>query len=197
MVPDGPQYNPPSSSKEKKDLSELAWVAKIQEGDNNAFEAMFLTYYGPCVGIVNQFLGSIDLSESLVQDVFARIWEIKEKWSPRGSVKAYLFKASKNKALDCLKHHKIEQRYIEEATLGPIEYSRPPNELLEETDFIAAVQSAIEELPKRGKLVYKLNRRDGLTYKEIAETLNISQKTVESQMSRVLNILRQQLAAYL
>ncbi|MEX2639069.1 MAG: RNA polymerase sigma-70 factor [Balneolales bacterium] len=185
------------SYKIKNGLPELAWVKKIQDSDSNAFEVMFLTYYRPCVGFINPLLNSNELSECLVQDVFARIWEIRKGWSPRGSLKAYLYKASKNKALDYLKHCKIKQQYLEEASFQPMEYSRSPNELLEEMDFLAAAQTAIEGLPLRGKLVYELHRRDGLTYKEIAEKLGISPKTVESQMSRVLNILRRQLVAYL
>ncbi|MEX0779725.1 MAG: RNA polymerase sigma-70 factor [Balneolales bacterium] len=197
MVVKNPHYHAPLSTRKKQDYFELIWVEKIREGDEKTFEVMFLTYYAPCVNLVNQIMGSVDLSECLVQDVFARIWEIRENWSPLCSVNAYLFKASKNKAYDYLKHEKIKQRYIDEKSLEQIEYSRSPNELLEETNLIAAVQTAIEKLPARGKLVYELHRQNGLTYKEIAKTLDISPKTVESQMSRVLNKLRQQLTHYL
>ncbi|MEX0720992.1 MAG: RNA polymerase sigma-70 factor [Balneolaceae bacterium] len=176
---------------------EQDWIKRIRNGDVKAFEAMFLSYYDPLCRFANQYLKSLDKSESLVQDVFVRIWEIKADWLPAGSIRSYLYKSVKNKALDYIKHQKVEQRYADEVAGYCLDYSKSPEEILEERDFIMAVQKAIERLPQKSRRVYKLHRQEGLKYREIAERLGVSPKTVESRMSKALELLRQQFTSHL
>lgn len=164
---------------------------------------MFLAYYAPLCRFVRYYVKSNDIAEELIQDLFTRVWEIRKHWNPSNSVKRYLYKAARNRALDYLKHRRIQEKY--DQAEGPfsegIDLMAGPSVLLDEEiyekDFLAAAQEAIGQLPERCGLIYRLHRQDGLTYREIAAVLDISVKTVETQMVRALKILRKRLAPFL
>ncbi len=177
-------------------LSASEYVECIRSGDAAAFERLFLMYYNSLCRFVNKYLNSTELSEDVVQEVFAKIWENREDWVLKTSLQSYLYKACKNKALDHIKHIKVKQRYLQENSDQEITDNGLASDPLEKSDFIKDAQKAIEQLPKRSKLIYKLHRQDGLTYREISEVLEISQKTVESQMSIALKTLRKKLSSY-
>jgi len=177
-------------------FSASEYVECIRKGDTATFERLFLMYYNPLCRFVNKYLNSTELSEDVVQEVFAKIWENREDWVLKTSLQSYLYKACKNKALDHIKHIKVKQRYLQENSDQEITDNGLASDPLEKSDFIRDVQKAIEQLPKRSKLIYKLHRQDGLTYREISEVLEISQKTVESQMSIALKTLRKKLSSY-
>lgn len=177
--------------------SESLLLEKIKGGDEYAFEIAFLKYYTPMCKYIWKFVQSEALAEEIVQEVFARIWETREDLDPNGHLRGLLYEAARNKALDYIKHQKIADAYIAEKNkkqkgYATINYDDKPSE-----ELIRDIEEAIESLPPKARQVYELNREDGLTYREIASYLEISIKTVESQMRRVLQILREHLSKYL
>lgn len=177
--------------------NEKQWIEAIGNGDEDAFENLFLTYYSLLCKFAWRYVRSAHIAEELVQDVFANIWEKKETLDPKGSIKAYLYQSVKNKALDHMRHQEVINKYLSERAKMEKKMVYQESIQPEETAFLKAARQAIEELPERARQVYKLHRKDGLTYSEIAEVMEISPKTVESQMSRALNILRSRLSRYL
>ena len=122
---------------------------------------------------------------------------MRESWSPRGTIRSYLYRAAKNQALNYLKHRRVVGS-VEEFEEQSAEIARASlQEDYERKELMVAVQQAIELLPPRCKLVFALHRQDGLTYSEIADVLDISVKTVETQIGRALKILRKILKPYL
>ncbi|MCW9706068.1 RNA polymerase sigma factor [Fodinibius salsisoli] len=180
--------------------SESLLLEKIQKGDEYAFEIAFLKYYTPLCKYIWKYVRSEDLAEEIVQEVFATVWETRANLDSSGHLRGLLYEIARNQALDYIKHQKIVDKYIAEAkqikteeqylTIN-YEDSRGHQELVND------VEEAIAGLPPKAQEVYLLNREDGLTYKEIAKYLGISIKTVESQMRRVLQILRDHLSKYL
>lgn len=177
--------------------NEEKWVEGIRKGEENAYKKLFLKYYEPLCNFAWRYTRSKAISEDLVQNVFTKLWTLKETLDSQKSIRVYLYQAVKNEALDYISHQKIvrESRVqivnIRERTAHQKE--KPPDQ----TEFIEAAQEAINNLPNRARRVYKLHRVDGLTYREIAEVMDISVKTVESQMTRSLNMLRNHLRKYL
>ncbi|MEX1063692.1 MAG: RNA polymerase sigma-70 factor, partial [Balneolaceae bacterium] len=167
-------------------------------GDHQAFEALFKKYCLPLTRFAWRFVSSHAVSQELVQEVFADIWEKRETLVIHGSIRPYLYKATKNCALNFLKRNEIKKEcdtlWVEKMeTTSMFEF-----EGQEETEQLRKmIGRAVEELPPRSRMTYKLHRHDGLTYEEIAEVMNISVKTVESQMTRTLKILRERLAIML
>lgn len=179
--------------------NESLLIKKIKRGNEYAFEITFLKYYEPMCKSVWKYVRSKELSKEIVQDVFADIWDNREDLDPGGHLRGLLFVAARNKALDYLKHKKVVQNYQEKAKKVKQEelYTEIHPKKSVGHSLINDVNKAINELPPKARQVFLLNREEGLTYKEIANHLSISVKTVESQISRVLKILRSRLSQYL
>jgi RNA polymerase sigma-70 factor (family 1) len=180
--------------------SEQTWINAVRQSEKEAFRLIFITYYDSLTRFAFQYLKSVTEAENVVQDVFLWIWEKREDWQVDGTLKTYLFRAVKYKALDYLRHEEIKRKYVREQSFVERMWDNPAKKLEREIDeqtFIEATQNAIEELPERTRTIYKMSRVEGLTYNEIADVLEISPKTVESQMSRALDSLRGSLSKYL
>ena len=137
----------------------------------------------------------MDEAEDLVQQVFVKLWEQRARLDIAWSLKAYLYKTVHNAALNRLRAAKTRSKYLEvnasqleNANVPPEESARELNERL---------QKALDLLPPQCRHVFELSRFEDLKYREIAEQLGISIKTVETQMGKALRILRLQLADYL
>lgn len=170
-------------------------LESLRDGDPAAFKELFEYFYEPLCRFVFGIIKRKDISEELVQDVFVTIWEQKSGMSAE-NVRAWLYRMARNRALDYLKHEKVIEKYKFEIEAL---YDDVPGHdtLLEKLSFEEAVNRAIEELPESCRTTFILNRRDGLTYAEIAEAMDISVKTVESRISRALSILRVRLKRFL
>lgn len=182
-------------SDKKNTENEIVWVEHIRKGDHQAFEKLFKCYYLPLTRFSWRYVKSKAVAEELVQEIFSEIWEDRRELNIVESVRSYLYKAVKHRSLNYLKHQRIEfkydRRWIEEKeTVATIDFT--DQERIEQIK--EAIQKAVEELPPRSKMTYKLHRYDGLTYREIAEVMDVSVKTVESQMTRTLKILRERLS---
>ena len=172
------------------------YFAEIKKGDKMAFEKLFREFYSYLCAYANSFLKDIDVSQDLVQDFLFHVWEIKADLPLEVPVKAYLTKSVHNRCLNLLKHEKVKNKYQEHAVLeySDIYYGENdnPNEELHEK-----IRQSIDKLPPERKKVFIMHRYDDLKYKEIAQKLNISVKTVENQMGKALAFLREELKSSL
>jgi RNA polymerase sigma-70 factor (ECF subfamily) len=163
------------------------------EGEEWAFKKVFLNYYESLCNFCWRYTRSKAVSEDLVQEVFTDLWRLRDTLDTSKSIVVYLFQATKNKALDYLDHKKVVWRHQENYRQENDHFVTPETIKWEDEAFIKAVRRAINNLPRRAQQAYVLHREDGLTYREIAEVMDISVKTVESQISRALDILRGEL----
>lgn len=173
-------------------------IQRIREGEEYAFEIAFLKYHTPLCRYIWKYVRSEELSKSIVQEVFTDIWEDRERLNPSGHLRGFLFEVARNKALDYIKHQKIVDDYIAEAKQKKREDFYRSYYKVDKKDeaFQEAIEESINALPPRGRQIFELNRNEGLTYREISEYLDISIKTVETHMRRVLQKLRTRLAEY-
>lgn len=173
------------------------WVEKIREGDRKAFAALFHALYPSLCSLVNRRIGAPDVAEELVQDIFARIWEQRDQLDPEQSITRYLYRAARNQALKHLRHRNVVSR--SQAFLkASLRQSQPtPEDQARYREVSDAAQDAIEQLPDRCREIFLLSRQGEMKYSEIARTLGISVKTVETQMGRALRALRSALLPYL
>lgn len=173
---------------------DLQWARQIRAGDDSAFEALFRTYANRLCAFVDQHVHAPEVAEEIVQDLFLEIWHRRDQWRPKTNVRAYLYKAARNKALDYLDHQRVVDAWKQQAGIEETTGSPAPEENLRQKELTRAVQAAIDQLPERRRLIFILNRRHGMTYAEVAEMLDISVHTVETQMSRAFKTLRKLLA---
>ncbi len=173
---------------------------RVQAGDRDAFARIYRTYFFDLCNFSYRYVKCKAVCEEIVQDLFLYIWKNRKEWNPDGTVRSYLYKSIKNRSLDHLKHKRVQENYASnfyeerEIRTSPQENMR----LYKSEDRLKkAIHNAIESLPDQRKLIFKMSREDGLTYGEIADVMEISVKTVETQMGRSLKTLRKLLARYL
>jgi RNA polymerase sigma-70 factor (ECF subfamily) len=163
-------------------------TAALRRGDHGAFETIFRTYYEGLVRFASRLVDSQPEAEELVQDVMLKVWEKREELDAGDDLKAYLFRATRNHALNLIRRRKLEHEH---------QQSLPPGEPMvapEESDDSAKTEqdmlAAIEALPEKCREIFLMSRQDGLSYRAIAAALDLSVKTVETQMGRALKALR-------
>jgi len=171
-------------------------LERIRRGDEGAFDAVFRAQYPALVGVAEGMLRSRAVAEEVVQDVMLELWRRREALPIEESLRAYLFRATRNRALNHLRHVRVERRGEPHAAGATADPPRAPAALVEE-EIDAALKEAVGGLPERCREVFELSRVHGLRYAEIAAALGISVKTVEAQMGKALRILRERLAPWL
>jgi len=161
-----------------------------------AFEQLFRRYYAPLVAYASRYVSGTETAREIVQDFFVKLYEKRNSLSIDVSVKSYLYRSVYN---CCINY--INQRNIQDRHLKNIELERTGEENLENEINTVELQykifEIIEELPARCKRIFKMNRIEGLKNDEIAANLNLSKRTVETQISKALKILRKRLSDYL
>ena len=174
---------------------------RVRCGDYEAFAVVFRTHYADLVRFARGLTGQLESAEEIVQDVFIRLWDRRVEWELRGTVRAYLFGATRNGALNALRQERTIRRWEDASALEPRAVAmgsgpRRPEDALAAQELDVAVARAVAQLPERTRVVYALRWRHELSYPEIAEVLGISIKTVESHMTKALAVLRTALANY-
>jgi RNA polymerase sigma-70 factor (ECF subfamily) len=163
----------------------------------SALEQAFRAYYAPLCEFTYRYVKSRDAAHELVQDLFLRLWDLADSPNPPLLTAPYLYRAARNHALKYLRHERVVLRWRARAAQGAEATGPWADDDLRQREVTDAVDRAIAELPERSRLVFTLSRREELGYAAIAELLGISVKTVETQMSRALRILRRKLAPFL
>ena len=169
---------------------------RIRRGDREAFDSIFRTYYASLVGMAESLLRQRAVAEEVVQDVMLELWRRHETLRVEDSLRAYLFRSARNRALNHLRHIKVERRGEPHVTRSSEAAPTAPAQLVEQ-EIDTALRQALDELPAGAREVFDLSRVHGLKYAEIAATLGISVKTVEARMGKALRALRERLAPWL
>lgn len=172
----------------------------LQKGNTYAYELIFRRYYVSLCGFATRFVQQPESSEEIVQDIFLKLWEKKGTLSIEISLKSYLFRAVYNGCNNYLAHTQVKNRYISfarESILRNEYLSDPVMDSLAYKELNEKITESIEKLPPECKKIFKMSRFDGMKYAEIAENLQISIKTVETQISRALLRLRMELNEFL
>ena len=162
----------------------------LRRGEISAFVDIYTTYFDSLLNYADRLLNDMEAARDVVQQVYYKIWENREALNISLSVKAYLFKSVYHGCLNTLAHQKNIQKY-EREQLSDVYFSTviqsPEAEIaLWKSDIEQAIQDAIATLPEKCREVFMMSKIDGLKNREIAEKLNISEKTVERHMSIAL-----------
>lgn len=169
---------------------------RIQHEDA-AFESLFKSHFVILCSYCQAKYGfDLDSAKEAVHTGFIKLWENRKSISEGASVKAYLYKIVSNISLDLIKHKKVKQLH-EKYVMQHAEHTTFYDLQLAEAKMLKeAIDKAVSELPHQMRKVFELSRYEGLKYAQIASLLNLSIKTVETQMSRALLKLRQRLAKF-
>ncbi len=169
---------------------------QIKDGDREAWEQLVELYYNPLFAFILSMVKNEATAEELVQDIFVNIWTKREKIDITISLKAYLFRASRNHTLNYLKRRNFEQNYQRNLASTSVSYNYETEKTVHFNELQQKLEKAIESLPESCREIFKLSRFEELTYKEIAETLDIPARTVHYQIGLALKELRHKLRDY-
>jgi RNA polymerase sigma-70 factor (ECF subfamily) len=168
-----------------------------QEITEPEFEEMFKTHFRALHSYAFTIIREESHAEEIVQQVFYKVWERKKDLNINQSLKSYLYQSVYNESLNYLKHLKVKkahQSYIL-STSGEEESSSSKKLMVKELE--AKIVEALKLLPEQCRTIFQLSRFENLKYREIADQLGLSVKTVENQMGKALRIMRTHLAEYL
>lgn len=179
----------------KKSVTYDILVTKMKNSDVHAVEKLFRQYYEPLVHYATKYVNDTHIAENVVHDIFVRMWNNRHEIDFGVNIKTYLFNAVRNQSLKYLKKANREDTYKSEDITIEYDPDTPESKLLEK-EVQESIQNAVNELPPKCREIFCMNRFDGLIYNDIASILDLSIKTVETQMSRALKYLRKRLAFF-
>jgi len=178
-------------------IDEQILIGRLIGGDQTAFELLFRFYYPGLLVFTRKIVFDPDEAENIVQDFFVSLWVNRSKLKSSKSLKGFFFTSVKNRSLNYLKSKKIRERTISELKnmIGNNLLYQP--DLFVESGLQKKISIAFKKLPKRTHEIFELSRIKGLSNDEIAEMLDLSKRTVETQISNALKIMRIELKDFL
>jgi len=177
-------------------IAEKELIVRLKDGDQTAFELLFHFYYPGLVIYASQFTADRDEAEEIVQDFFVRFWEKHQKVLLTDSLSNYFFSAVRNGSLNYLKHKKIEDRYLQEIYNLSNEHLAYDTNLFVASELQQRIKNSIGLLPDKCREIFMMSRIRGMKNEEIAIELKLSKRTVETQISNALKVLRVELKDY-
>lgn len=165
--------------------------------DDVAFEQLFKAHYKALHAYANLLIKDAGIAEEVVQNMFMKLWEKRHLLEAQTSVKAYLYKCVYHDSLNLLKHEQVKSKYQNFTLHSMNSYQEAASGKVELSELQKELQNAIQLLPQQCRLIFQMSRFEELKYREIAERLGISTKTVENQMAKALKVLRIKLADFL
>ena len=178
-------------------LTDFYIQKKIQGGDIREFEHLFTKYYEPLCHHADKIVKDMDTAEDIVQEFFYQFWKNRETFSPKLSLNAYLYQSIRNNALHYLEHIAVRKNYAQQIFNDFQDIV--PSELhtdAELRDLGEVINATLRNMPERCSRIFRMNRFEGKKYREIAEILSVSVKTVEADMGKALHMFRKSLKEY-
>lgn len=177
-------------------LREHHQLRRIRRGDIETFEKLFFSFHPGLLRYAETLVQKIEIAEEVVQDVFYNVWKNREDIRITHSWKSYLYRSVYNNSMMHLRKTRREFS-LDEGLFPEREGDAPdPFQELEFNEVSELVSETVSRLPERTREIFLLNRQEGLKYREIAERLSISVKTVEANMGKALKELRSNLEKY-
>ncbi len=181
----------------RMDLQNETITALLAKRDESTFEQVFKTHFKSLHAYAFTILKDPDEAEEVVQQVFFRLWERSENLSIEGPVAAYLYRAVHNESLNLLKHEKVKSTHRLHVAYSMKNETDQASKKLAGGELEKKLHAALNELPEQCRTIFQLSRFNELKYREIADRLGISIKTVENQMGKALKLLRVKLVDFL
>ena len=172
-------------------------LLELKRGNEQAFTLLFQKYYQDLVMFGGSILQDRVKCEDIVQNVFLKLWTDREKLEIEKSLKSFLIRSVQNSCLDELRHKQVvrnHENYMQ--TFNYFDCLDTENYVFY-SDLQVKLNEALEKIPESYREAFQLNRFEGLKYKEIAEKLQVSERTVEVRISKAINALRKLLKDFL
>ncbi|WP_262909977.1 RNA polymerase sigma factor [Maribellus sp. CM-23] len=169
-------------------------VKLLKKGDMSAFDVIYRKYSRRLYGFVFRYVKQESDTEEIVQEVFIKIWQSRDKINVYSSFESFLFTIAHNETINLLKKRATEQKYLEHVkSLQQIEETYEIADEIHYKELKQKFQGLLDELSPRQKEIFLMSREEGLSHKEIAEKLGISSNTVKNHLVATLSFLKKRL----
>ena len=168
-------------------------VALLREGNSDAFTQIYQRYWMVMYMHALKMLKSENDARDIVQEIFTSLWLKRQSIDPKVNLAGYLFVATKNKVLDLISHQRIRLDYLGSLSSFAEAHNNQVLARIEEKELLQILQQEIARLPAKMRQIFEMRINEHLTYIEIADKLNISDKTVKKQISNAIQVIRPKL----
>lgn len=180
--------------KTSADNIERELLVKLRTGDYDAFTTLYQKYKIRLTGNIFKLVKSEELAEEVLQDLFLKVWEIRESIDPEKSFRSFLFRIAENLVMDIYRKAARDKKLQEQLSQHFIESYLHVHEHVANKETQLEIQALIDSLPQQCRKVFILFRVEGKTYSEITELLGISHSTINNHLVRANQILKDQLS---
>lgn len=177
-------------------MEEYTLLIELKKGNKQAYSILFNKYYRDLVLFGGNFLPNKSLCEDIVQNIFLKLWRDREVLVIETSLKSFLLRSVQNSCLDELRHKGVVREHESySSTFGASDNIDTENYVLY-SDLHNHLNDALSKLPESCRQAFEMNRLEGLKYREIAEKLNVSERTIEVRIGKALSLLRNHLKEF-
>lgn len=171
-------------------MDEKTLVISLRQGSNEAFTTLYKCYWRQVYNFSRLYLTNKDVAEEVVQEVFVKVWESRDFIREEENFKGLLFIITRNLIFNQFRKS-LNEDFYKMTVLAAMEESYNMEEEIDAHNLSEYVDQLIEELPPRRREIFNMSRKQHKSYREIAQELNISEKTVENQIGEALKYLKQ------
>jgi len=168
-------------------------VKELKLNDHKAFEQLYCLYSPKIFGFSRKFFPAKEDAEEIVQIVFSTVWENRSQIDEEKSFLSYIYAIARNHILNIIKRNMYRQAFVNFAL-----NSETDNDFITENEVIFSelqnnLDKCIDELPPKRREVFVLSRKEGLSYREIAKKLTVTESTVNTQITKSIEFIRNRL----
>jgi len=181
----------------EQSYEESKWLFALTADDFNAFTCLYEKYHRALYFFALKLSKNTHEAEELTQSVFVTVWETRQNINPEKSFSAYIFSIARNRFYDKLRKRITESCYADYILQQNIRMDNDVEKQIEDEELREIIKKLLQQIPERRREIFRLSRDENLSYRQIAEKLQISENTVDTQMRNALNFLRKELPKYL
>lgn len=177
-------------------MEEHNLLIELKRGSKQAYSLLFNKYYKDLVLFGGNFLQNKDMCEDIVQNVFFKLWRDRESIVIETSLKSFLLRSVQNSCLDELRHKGVVREHESYSMTYSVSDHIDTENYVLFSDLHNHLNEALSKLPESCREAFEMNRLEGLKYREIAEKLNVSERTIEVRIGKALSLLRSHLKEF-
>ncbi len=167
-------------------------IEGLRSGRESAYEHLFKEFYQPLTVFAKGYVEDLESGKEIVQDLFVHLYEKRKTLVITTSIKSYLYQSVRNRCLNHLKHQQVQKMHHDRMK-PELDVSDNLEDKIRETELEHMVSKVVDQLPPQCRRIFNMSRVSGFSNGEIAEKLQISKRTVETQISNALKVLREKL----
>lgn len=176
-----------------ENTNEQKLLNKLRENDSGAFKEIYQLYYKKVLTFAASMLGNENDAEEIAQEVFTAIWQQRQSIQISGSIKSYILGIAHHKCFSFIRERIRGEAFVKYQMENKTEFEFVMEDKIFASELMAKYTNLLEKLPEKRRNIFLLSRQDGLTYRQIAQKLNISEHTVDMNIRQAIQFFKENL----